>query len=89
MKEEAVVDDYVKAFAEHSQCDPELAQARYFKHKVTDALDNEQKESFRRYLSSLMIASNNLVRVDKFFNGYPLHDANLMSTLSLHSITRV
>ena len=52
IKEEAVVDDYVKAFAEHIQCDPELAQELYFKHKVTEALDNEQKASVRRELSA-------------------------------------
>ena len=47
MNEEVVVDDYVKAFAEHIQCDPELAQELYFKHKVTEALDGLVPLTFR------------------------------------------
>jgi hypothetical protein len=62
MTKDAFVDDYVKAFAEHIQCDPELAQELYFKHKVTEALDNEQKVSVRRELSALQLVSNNLDR---------------------------
>ena len=62
MTEEVFVDDYVKAFADHIQCDPELAQELYFKHKVSETLDNQQKASIDRELSALQIVSNNLDR---------------------------
>ena len=41
MTGDSYVDTHVKAFADHIQCDPELAQELYFKHKVSEALDNE------------------------------------------------
>ena len=41
MTEDAFVDTRVKEFAYHIQCDPEFAQELYFKHKVSEALDNE------------------------------------------------
>ena len=86
MNEEAVVDDYVKAFAEHIQCDPELAQELYFKHKVTEALDNEQKASVRRELSALQLVSNNLDRAAKAFNGLSLQDDHLRNTLRIQGL---
>ena len=52
----------MKEFADHIQCDPELAQELYFEHKVPEALDNEQKASMGRELSTLQIVSNNLDR---------------------------
>ena len=52
----------MKEFADHIQCDPELAQELYFEHKVSEALDNEQKASMGRELSTLQIVSNNLDR---------------------------
>ena len=45
MTEESYVDTRVREFAHHIQCDPELAQELYFRHKVSEALDNEQKAS--------------------------------------------
>ncbi|MDB3929653.1 hypothetical protein N9413_10725, partial [Paracoccaceae bacterium] len=86
MNEEAFVDDYVKAFAEHIQCDPELAQELYFKHKVTEALDNEQKASVRRELSALQLVSNNLDRAAKAFNGLSLQDDHLRNTLRIQGL---
>ena len=62
MTEDAFVDTRVKEFADHIQCDPESAQELYFKHKVSEALDNEQKASMGRELSTLQIVSNNLDR---------------------------
>ena len=62
MTEDAFVDTRVREFAHHIQCDPELAQELYFKHKVSEALDNEQKASMGRELSTLQIVSNNLDR---------------------------
>jgi hypothetical protein len=44
-----------REFADHIQCDPELAQELYFEHKVSEALDNEQKASVDRELSTLRI----------------------------------
>ena len=55
----------MKEFADHIQCDPELAQELYFEHKVSEALDNEQKASMGRELSTLQIVSNNLDRAAK------------------------
>ena len=52
MTEDAFVDTRVKEFADHIQCDPELAQELYFEHKVSEALDNEQKASMGRELST-------------------------------------
>ena len=48
MTEDSYVDTRVQEFADHIQCDPELAQELYFKHKVSEALDNEQKASVDR-----------------------------------------
>ena len=48
MTEDSYVDTRVREFADHIQCDPELAQELYFKHKVSEALDNEQKASVDR-----------------------------------------
>ena len=55
MTESALVDTRVRAFANHIQCDPELAQEMYFKHKVSSMLDNEQKASSVRELDVLQI----------------------------------
>ena len=86
MNEEAVVDDYVKAFAEHIQCDPELAQELYFKHKVTEALDNEQKTSVRRELSALQLVSNNLDRTAKACKGLSLYGDQLINALRIQGL---
>ena len=50
MTEDSYVDTRVREFADHIQCDPELAQELYFEHKVSEALDNEQKASVDREL---------------------------------------
>ena len=55
MTEDSYVDTRVREFADHIQCDPELAQELYFEHKVSEALDNEQKASVDRELSTLRI----------------------------------
>ena len=68
MTGDSYVDTHVKAFADYIQCDPELAQELYFKHKVSEALDNEQKASIGRELSTLQIVSNNLDRAAKACN---------------------
>ena len=60
MTEDSYVDTRVQEFADYIQCDPELAQELYFEHKVSEALDNEQKASVGRELSTLQIVSNNL-----------------------------
>ena len=57
MTEDSYVDTRVREFADHIQCDHELAQELYFKHKVSEALDNEQKASVDRELSTLQIVS--------------------------------
>ena len=77
MTEDAFVDTRVKEFADHIQCDPELDQELYFKHKVSAALDNEQKASMRRELSTLQIVSNNLDRAAKACKGLSLYDCFL------------
>ena len=65
MTEDSYVDTRVQEFADYIQCDPELAQELYFEHKVSEALDNEQKASVDRELSTLRIVSNNLDRAAK------------------------
>ena len=65
MTKESYVDTRVREFADYIQCDPELAQELYFEHKVSEALDNEQKASVDRELSALRIVSNNLDKAAK------------------------
>ena len=48
MTEDSYVDTRLLEFADYIQCDPELAQELYFEHKVSEALDNEQKGAVRR-----------------------------------------
>ena len=86
MTEDAFVDTRVKEFAYHIQCDPELAQELYFKHKVSEALDNEQKASMGRELSTLQIVSNNLDRAAKVCKGLSLYDDQLRNALRIQGL---
>lgn len=86
MTEDSYVDTHVKAFADHIQCDPELAQELYFEHKVSEALDNEQKASMGRELSTLQIVSNNLDRAAKACKGLSLYDDQLRNSLRIQGM---
>lgn len=86
MTESALVDTRVRAFANHIQCDPELAQEMYFKHKVSSMLDNEQKASSVRELDVLQIVSNNLDRAAKAFEGLSPYDDQLSNTLRIQGL---
>ncbi len=68
------MDDYVRAFADHINCEPDLGQELYFKHKVSLTLDNERKTSLKREMSALQTASNNLDRAVKAFDGISYYD---------------
>jgi hypothetical protein len=86
MTGDSYVDTHVKAFADHIQCDPELAQELYFKHKVSEALDNEQKASIGRELSTLQIVSNNLDKAAKACKELSLHDDQLRNALRIQGL---
>ena len=86
MTEEAFVDTRVREFAHHIQCDPELAQELYFKHKVSEALNNEQKASTGRELSTLQIVSNNLDRTAKACKGLSLYGEQLINALRIQGL---
>ena len=86
MTEDSYVDTRVREFADHIQCDPELAQELYFKHKVSEALDNEQKASRGRELSTLQIVSNNLDRAAKACKGLSLYDDQLRNALRIQGL---
>ena len=86
MTGDSYVDTHVKAFADYIQCDPELAQELYFKHKVSEALDNEQKASLVRELSTLQIVSNNLDRAAKACKGLSLYDDQLRNALRIQGL---
>ena len=86
MTESALVDTRVRAFADHIQFDPELAQELYFKHKVSSALDNEQKASSVRELDVPQIVSNNLDRAAKAFEGLSPFDDQLSNTLRIQGL---
>ena len=86
MTGDSYVDTHVKAFADYIQCDPELAQELYFKHKVSEALDNEQKASIGRELSTLQIVSNNLDRAAKACKGLSLYDDQLRNALRIQGL---
>ena len=86
MTEDAFVDTRVREFAHHIQCDPELAQELYFKHKVSEALNNEQKASTGRELSTLQIVSNNLDRTAKACKGLSLYGDQLTNALRIQGL---
>ena len=86
MTEDAFVDTRVREFAHHIQCDPELAQELYFKHKVSEALNNEQKASTGRELSTLQIVSNNLDRTAKACKGLSLYGDQLINALRIQGL---
>ena len=85
MTEDSYVDTRVREFADHIQCNPELAQELYFEHKVSEALDNEQKASVDRELSTLRIVSNNLDRAAKACKTLSIYDDDLRNALRLTS----
>ncbi len=80
------LDTRVQEFAHHIQCEPELAQELYFKHKVSEALDNEQKASTGRELSTLQIVSNNLDRTAKACKGLSLYGDQLINALRIQGL---
>ena len=86
MSEEDLLDDYVRAFADHINCEPELIQELYFKHKVSLTLDNERKASVNRELSALQTVSNNLDRAVKALDGISYYDDHLRTTLKLQGL---
>jgi len=86
MTEESYVDTQVREFAHHIQCDPELAQELYFEHKVSEALDNEQKASMGRELSTLQIVSNNLDRAAKACKTLSIYDDVLRNALRIQGL---
>ena len=86
MTEDAFVDTRVREFAPHIQCDPELAQELYFKHKVSEALDYEQKASVDRELSILQIVSNNLDRAAKACKTLSMYDDALRNALRIQGL---
>ena len=86
MTEESYVDTRVREFADHIQCDPELAQELYFEHKVSEALDNEQKASMGRELSTLQIVSNNLDRAAKACKTLSIYDDVLRNALRIQGL---
>ena len=86
MTEDSYVDTRVREFADHIQCDPELAQELYFEHKVSEALDNEQKASVDRELSILRIVSNNLDRAAKACKTLSIYDDDLRNALRIQGL---
>jgi hypothetical protein len=53
MTEDAFVDTRVKEFADHIQCDPELAQELYFKYDVDLTSDGADKMSLDAEIKAL------------------------------------
>ena len=53
MTEESYVDTRVKEFADHIQCDPELAQELYFKYDVDLTSDGADKMSLDAEIKAL------------------------------------
>ena len=86
MTEDSYVDTRVQEFADYIQCDPELAQELYFEHKVSEALDNEQKASVDRELSTLRIVSNNLDRAAKACKTLSIYDDDLRNALRIQGL---
>ena len=86
MTEDSYVDTRVLEFADYIQCDPELAQELYFEHKVSEALDNEQKASVDRELSTLRIVSKNLDRAAKACKTLSIYDDGLRNALRIQGL---
>ena len=86
MTEESYVDTRVREFADYIDCDPELAQKLYFQNDVPSTLDNEQKASMGRELSTLQIVSNNLDKAAKACKGLPLYDDQLRNALRIQGL---
>ena len=86
MTEESYVDTQVREFADYIDCDPELAQKLYFQNDVPSTLDNEQKASMGRELSTLQIVSNNLDKAAKACKGLPLYDDQLRNALRIQGL---
>ena len=86
MTEDSYVDTRVREFADHIQCNPELAQELYFEHKVSEALDNEQKASVDREFSTLRIVSNNLDRAAKACKTLSIYDDDLRNALRINEL---
>jgi hypothetical protein len=86
MTEESYVDTRVREFANYIDCDPELAQKLYFQNDVPSTLDNEQKASMGRELSTLQIVSNNLDKAAKACKGLPLYDDQLRNALRIQGL---
>ena len=76
----------VREFADYIDCDPELAQKLYFQNDVPSTLDNEQKASMGRELSTLQIVSNNLDKAAKACKGLPLYDDQLRNALRIQGL---
>ena len=86
MTEESYVDTQVREFADYIDCDPELAQKLYFQNDVPSTLDNEQKASMGRELSTLQIVSNNLDRTAKACKGLSLYGDQLINALRIQGL---
>ena len=61
MTEDAFVDTRVKEFADHIQCDPELAQELYFKYDVDLTSDGADKMSLDAEINALASLKRKLV----------------------------
>ena len=61
MTEDAFVDTRVREFADHIQCDPELAQELYFKYDVDLTSDGADKMSLDAEIKALASLKRKLV----------------------------
>ena len=86
MTEDAFVGTRVREFAEHINCDPELAQKLYFKHKVSLTLDNEQKTSIGQELEVLQNVSKSLDKAAKALSKIRAENDQLQTTLKIQGL---
>ena len=86
MTEGAFVDSHVREFAEHINCDPQLAQDLFFQHKVSLALDNEQKSSVRQELEAMQNISKTLDKAAKAVSRIPTECNQLQATLKIQGL---
>jgi len=86
MTEDAFIDTKVREFAEHINCDPQLAQDLFFQHKVSMALDNEQKSSLRQELEAMHNISKTLDKAAKAASRIPAECDQLQTTLKIQGL---
>ena len=86
MAEDAFVGTRVREFAEHINCDPELAQELYFQYKVSLTLDNEQKISVGQELEVLQNVSKSLDKAAKALSRIRAENDQLQITLKIQGL---